>query len=71
MAAIDELTEALGGPPPPGLAARVSDADARELARAVDEARRRQTAALDEATTNAFEHIPRLLRGPIRKLVLG
>ncbi len=71
VAGIDELTDALGAPPPPGIAATLSDADAAVLARAVRDARAHQAAALDEATTAALDHLPRILRGPIRRLVLG
>jgi hypothetical protein len=70
MAGIDDLTEALGAPPPPGLAATLTDAEAARLARAVRAAKTKQARALDEATTAALDHVPRLLRGPIRKLVL-
>ncbi len=71
MAGIDDLTDALGALPPPGIAAALSDADAAGLAEAVVEARARQSAALAAATKSALDHVPRLLRGPIRKLVLG
>ncbi len=45
-------------------------ADLRDLADAVAEARHRQAAELQAAGDQALRHIPRLLRGPIRK-VLG
>ena len=42
----------------------------RDLATAVSGARRRQAAELNAAGDKALGHIPRLLRGPVRK-VLG
>ena len=71
MSALDELQAALGAPPPPGLAERVHDAELADLARLVRAARARDSAALEAATANALDHVPRLLRGPIRRLVLG
>ena len=46
----------------------LSDAQLADLADAVRGARRRQAEALKAAGDQAFQHIPRLLRGPIRKL---
>jgi len=68
---LDELTRALGGPPAPGVAERLDDDALRELAAAVADARARQARALDDATATALDHVPRLLRGPIRRLVTG
>lgn len=41
----------------------------RDLAAAIDDARRRQAMALREAGDRALRHIPRLLRGPVRRIV--
>jgi hypothetical protein len=40
-----------------------------DLTTAIGEARRRQGEALQEAGDRALRHIPRLLRGPIRRVV--
>lgn len=62
------LRRALGGSAPEGLR-RLSDDDLTHLADAILDARRRQGRALAEAGERSLRHIPRLLRGPIRRLV--
>ncbi|HET9103622.1 MAG TPA: hypothetical protein VFN55_09735 [Solirubrobacteraceae bacterium] len=62
------LRRALGGSAPEGLRA-LADDDLDHLAAAILDARRRQGRALAEAGERSLSHIPRLLRGPIRKLV--
>jgi hypothetical protein len=62
------LTAQLRGTPPAGVA-RLSDGDLHHLASAVQTARRRQAAELDAAGQQALSRIPRLLRGPIRKVI--
>ena len=54
---------------PPESLAKLDDAQLADLAGAVRDARRRQAVELDAAGEKAFGHIPRLLRGPIRKLL--
>ena len=67
--AIAELATQLRADPPPALAA-LRPEDLKDLTDAVRDARRRQAAELAAAGEQAYGHIPRLLRGPIRK-VLG
>lgn len=67
-AAIKALTKQLGQQPPAGVRA-LSEAELRELAEAIAAARHRQAAALEAAGERALERIPRLLRGPVRKVV--
>jgi len=55
---------------PPSSLGELSDEQLRDLASAVRDARHRQAAELAAAADRAAGHIPRLLRGPIRK-VLG
>lgn len=55
---------------PKGVAA-LSEEDLQDLADAVRAARRRQAAALAEAGERALNRIPRLLRGPVRKVAGG
>ena len=63
------LEAELGAKPHPGLA-RLDGAQLDDLAEAIAGARRRQAAEIEAAGDRALSHIPRLLRGPIRK-VLG
>jgi hypothetical protein len=61
------LAAQLRADPPPGLRALDSD-QLSDLTTAVRDARRRQAAELQAAGDKAYGHIPRLLRGPIRKI---
>jgi hypothetical protein len=68
--AFADLSAALGAPPPVSL----RDADpaaVATLAGAIRQAHEHQEAELVAATDRAFEHIPRLLRGPVRRLLGG
>lgn len=69
QAGFEALEAQLGAAPPPGLR-NLEEQQLQDLADAVRDARRRQAAALAQAGDKAFQHIPKLLRGPIRK-VLG
>ncbi len=63
----DALRRALGGRVPEGLDS-LADDERAHLAEAVSDARRRQARALAQGDERAMQHIPRLLRGPIRRL---
>lgn len=65
-----ELEKELGTPPPAALG-ELRDDDVRRLAEAVRQARRQQAKELGAAADRALGHIPRLLRGPIRKVMGG
>lgn len=67
-AAIQALRGQLGSSPPPGVRGLSAEA-LEDLAVAVQAARHRQAAALEEAGDRALGRIPRLLRGPVRKVV--
>lgn len=54
---------------PPESLAQLDEARLTDLAGAVRDARRRQAAELAAAGEKAFGHIPRLLRGPIRRFL--
>jgi hypothetical protein len=58
----------IGSEPPAGLA-RLSDDELNDLASAIRDARRRQAAEIEAAAERALGYVPRLLRGPIRKMV--
>lgn len=62
------LRRALDGHAPEGLKS-LEPAHLEHLADAVHDSRRRSARALAEAGERALRHVPRLLRGPIRRLV--
>jgi hypothetical protein len=62
------LRRQLGDGLPDGLK-RLDDEHLRDLAQAIADTRRRQGAALAAAGDRALGLIPRLLRGPIRRIV--
>ena len=64
------LEAQLGTRVPNGVA-RLPEAELQDLAEAIRAARRRQAAALAEAGERALSRIPRLLRGPVRKVAGG
>jgi hypothetical protein len=66
--ALSQLREQLRGDVPEGVS-RLAEADLRDLALAVRDARRREGEALAASGERALERVPRLLRGPIRKVV--
>lgn len=68
--ALTRLEDAFGTSPPDGVAGLAPE-DLADLARALEQARRRQSADLHEAMRRSLDHIPGLLRGPVRKLLLG
>ena len=67
MAGAQGLRDELGVDPPPGIASLPS-ARRDDLADAVRAARRRQAMELAAAGEKALALIPRVLRGPIRRM---
>jgi hypothetical protein len=65
--ALKALESQLRARPPRGLSV-LSAEELQDLAGAVRDARHHQAAELQAAGEKAFGHIPRLLRGPIRKV---
>jgi hypothetical protein len=65
--AAGELRDELGVEVPPGIAA-LSNHERDDLADALRAARRRQATQLRAALDGALHLIPRLLRGPVRKI---
>ena len=63
-----DLEAQLGSSPPAGLA-RLDADELADLTSAMRDARRRQAAEIDAVADRAFGFIPRLLRGPIRRIV--
>lgn len=62
------LAEQLKGPLPAGIA-ELDDVAKEDLADALRDARRRQTAALAKAGEDGLSYVPALLRGAVRKVV--
>lgn len=69
-AARERLEILYGGPLPPALTALTDEQHAR-LADAIDAARDAQKKALRTATDNGLEFVPKLLRGPVKKVLFG
>jgi hypothetical protein len=57
--------------PPSSAVGALADEHLSHLAEAIRAARRRQAQELEAASGQALESIPRLLRGPVRKIVGG
>lgn len=68
QSALSQLREQLSGDIPEGVS-RLGDAALTDLAHAIRDARRREGKALAAAGQRALDRVPRLLRGPIRKVV--
>jgi hypothetical protein len=66
--AFNALSAQLRGAAPESLRELSAD-ELADLAAAVADARHRQAAALAQAGDRALSHIPRLLRGPIKRIV--
>jgi hypothetical protein len=68
MSGLAALEAELRGEAPAGLG-RLSEDELNDLASAIKDARRRQAAEIDAAAERALGFVPRLLRGPIRRVV--
>lgn len=66
--ALNELRRQLGGDVPAALS-RLSESELRDLAHAISDARDREGEALAASGERALDRVPRLLRGPIRRVV--
>lgn len=69
-AGVQQLREELRAEPPEPIAA-LGDEQLRHLAGAVRKAREHQSAELHDAVDSAYDHLPRLIRIPVRKLLGG
>ena len=68
MDAHAKLAGEYGDPSPAGLAGLTS-AQATQLVEAIDAARRHQDEALRAATEAGLEFVPKLLRGPVKRVL--
>lgn len=66
--ALSDLRAQLGASLPASLST-LTDEQLRDLSDAIGAARRRQAQALAAAGDQALRHIPRLLRGPVKRVV--
>ena len=64
------LESELGARPPDGRQ-ELSAADLRALTTLLRSAKERQSEALDGAVEEALEIVPRMVRGPVRKILFG
>ena len=69
MDGLRALEDELGAAPPRGVGERLSDEALERLAAEIRRARREQRAALEDASERALDHVPRLLRGIVRRVV--
>jgi hypothetical protein len=67
---IRALEAELGGPAPDGLRA-LTDAQLSAITEVLAEAKRRQSGALESAVRESLEIVPRMARGPVRKILFG
>jgi hypothetical protein len=67
-AALQALTRELGSDLPEAFAV-LDEGDVLALTAALRVARQQQKAQLDEALTRALEHVPALMRGPVRRIL--
>jgi hypothetical protein len=68
--ALRALEIELGGPAPDGLH-ELTDAQLSAFTDVLGEAKRRQSGALESAVQEALEIVPRMVRGPVRKILFG
>lgn len=68
FSSMTDLAHALGAEPPAALAA-LDDARQQQLAEALVAAQERQAAAIDAAAERGLGFVPRLLRGPVKRML--
>jgi len=68
--AVDILEGELGGPVPDGFE-QLGDEQLLALADLLQEARERGQEELQEGVRDALNFVPRLMRGPVRKILFG
>jgi len=68
--AVDILEAELGGPVPAGLE-HLSDEQLLALADLLQEARERGREELQAGLEDSLNFVPRLMRGPVRKILFG
>ncbi len=68
--AVDILEDELRAPMPEGLEV-LSAEELQILAELLADAKARQAEELEEAVRESLEIVPRLMRGPIRKILFG
>lgn len=66
----DDLRALLGADPPQSVQSLPAD-DRAELARILQDAKRRQARTLEEAFTATLKHVPFPVRGIVKKVLIG
>lgn len=66
----EKLEAALGAPIPESFS-KLTDEQLGRLADALDAARQRERRELTEAMENGLGFVPRMLRGPVKKVLFG
>lgn len=64
----DALRAAVNDEPPASIAQLPTDAQ-RQLAKVLEDSRLQQQARLQKSLKDALNHLPRLLRGPVRRVL--
>ncbi len=70
MSVVGTLEAELGGPAPDGLTA-LGEHERSAFAGVLHDAKARQSQELEVAIEQSLRHMPRLLRGTIRKILFG
>jgi hypothetical protein len=68
--AMRDLEQELGGRAPDGLEA-LTDAQLQAFTDLLHECKRRQSESLRAAVEHSLEIVPRMVRGPVRKILFG
>jgi hypothetical protein len=68
--AVDTLEDELGAPMPEGLEV-LSAAEMQTLAGLLAAAKARQAQELEQGLEESLNFVPRLMRGPVRKILFG
>jgi len=68
--AVGRLEAELGGRVPEGLET-LADGELADIGDRLRDTKRRQSQALDAAIEEALEIVPRMLRGPVRRILFG
>jgi hypothetical protein len=67
---LEALGRVLGDRPPPAFAT-LEDRELAALSGALETALERQSAELEAASERALQHVPRMLRGTVKRVVFG
>jgi len=69
QAQADQALRAAVNDEPPASLARLPAEEQRRLAQILEDSRQQQQARLQKSLKKALDHLPRLLRGPVRRVL--